>query len=209
MISDIFLETARVVRNAVSTETVARHWDDDSALEGYSVSGLAGHTVRAILTPLTYLRQPAPEGDPVGPAEYFVHALANYDPIESLEHATVRDRGQRAAAEGPAALVERADEAIAELEQILRTIDDNRLVTVFSDLVMNVDEYLVTRILEMVIHLDDLASSVSEPLPQPPGDAIDLTLATSIEIAAIRHGHTALLRALTRRERIDEYPYAF
>ena len=209
MIKRVFLDTATVVREALDQATITDHWNDDSALAGYQVSGLAGHTARAILTPLTYLNLPAPSDKPVGPAEYFTLGLGDLDPIASPEHAAARRRGAETAAGGPSDLAGQVVTALIELHALFEVTPPDRLVTVFSERCMTIDDYLITRIVEMVIHLDDLACSVPDPLPAPPGEAVDITLATAVEIAAIRHGHTALLRALTRRERIDEYPHAF
>ncbi len=209
MIRRVFLDSATVVREALGQPTISDHWNDDSALAGYQVSGLAGHTARAILTPLSYLNLPAPSDRPVGPAEYFTLGLGDLDPIASPEHAGARRRGAEAAAGGPSHLTGQVVTALIELHELLEVTEPDRLVTVFSGRCMTIDDYLITRIVEIVIHLDDLACSVPDPLPAPPGEAVDITLATAVEIAAIRHGHTALLRALTRRERVAEYPHAF
>jgi hypothetical protein len=66
---------------------------------------------------------------------------------------------------------------------------------------MTLDEYLRTRVVELVVHADDLAASVGvEPVPPQPATtavAIDVL----VGVARIRHGDMAVLRALARRER--------
>jgi hypothetical protein len=74
---------------------------------------------------------------------------------------------------------------------------------------MLLSDYLVTRLVEMVVHLDDLAHSIGEDLPAPPGAAIDLTLATLFEMAVARNGPDAMMRALSRTERVAGFPRAF
>lgn len=209
MIRSAFIATARVVETVIGHRAVIDRWDAESALDGYRVSGLVGHTARAILTPATYFQGEAQDGPTIGPAEYFVAALADRDPRQSDEHAAVRERGSVAAADGPAPLAASVATAIAELEALLGALEADRTVAVFGGFAMTVDNYLITRIVEMVIHLDDIAVSVGAPIPEAPDDAIDLAVATCVEIAALRHGHTALLRAFARRERVDSYPYAF
>lgn len=66
-----------------------------------------------------------------------------------------------------------------------------------------------TRLVEIVVHLDDLNHSIGSGLPELPGAAIDLTLATLFEIAVTRSGPNAMMRALSRAERITEFPRAF
>lgn len=208
MIRPTFSATARVVQAVIGSPAVEAHWEEDSALAGYRISGLIGHTARAALTPLTYLADTEPSGHAIGPAEYFV-AMGEADPQRSPEHAAVRERAQAAAAVGPARLAEQVGYAVAQLEEGFGRLAADHRIAVIGQFVMNLDDYLITRIVEMVIHLDDVACSLTEPILDPPDDAVDLTIATVVEISALRHGHYAILRALTRRERVTDYPYAF
>ena len=66
---------------------------------------------------------------------------------------------------------------------------------------MTLDDYLVTRLIELVVHTDDLAVSLDVAAPPIPAAATGLVITTLVEVARIRHGDTAVLRALTRRER--------
>ena len=68
----------------------------------------------------------------------------------------------------------------------------------FSGLVIRLDHYLVTRIVEQVVHLDDLARSVGrDSWPTPEADA--LVVAIGAEIGLRRRGSTAMIRALYRQ----------
>lgn len=55
----IFLAMAERVETTLGSQAVAKHWQDPSALEGYSVAGLAGHLARGVLTVEKYLEAPA------------------------------------------------------------------------------------------------------------------------------------------------------
>ena len=72
---------------------------------------------------------------------------------------------------------------------------------VYGDLVLILDDYLVTRLIELVVHGDDLAASLAVTPPPLNAPATGLVIATLVEVARIRHGDPAVLRALTRRER--------
>ena len=62
---------------------------------------------------------------------------------------------------------------------------------------------------EMVVHGDDLASSVGLPTPEYPEAAIEPVLALLTGVAARRHGQTAVVRALSRPQRAPASISAF
>ena len=66
---------------------------------------------------------------------------------------------------------------------------------------MLLDEYLTTRLVEIVLHSDDLAASLGRPEPEFEPDATDRVVGCLIEMAARRHSSLAVIRAMTRRER--------
>lgn len=66
---------------------------------------------------------------------------------------------------------------------------------------MLLDDFLLTRLLEMVVHSDDLASSARVATPEIPHAATEVVLGLLTRIAARRHGSTAVLRVFARPER--------
>jgi hypothetical protein len=63
---------------------------------------------------------------------------------------------------------------------------------------MALDEYLRTRLVEQVVHLDDLARSVDrEPWPLR-SEAVALVLQIGVDVGRHRRGDAAMLRALYR-----------
>ncbi len=66
---------------------------------------------------------------------------------------------------------------------------------------LSLDDFLVTRMVELSVHMDDLAVSVGLSAPELPGTALDPVVALLTGLAVRRHGQAALLRALTRAER--------
>ena len=67
---------------------------------------------------------------------------------------------------------------------------------------VTLSEYLPTRILEVIVHGDDVVCSVPGlHVPDPPPAAIAASLAVCVELARARVGDLASLRAFTRAER--------
>lgn len=204
MDAETFLAVAANAEDLIASDRVGELWDRPSALESYRVGALAGHLARAVLTVARYLDQPAPTGDhePIDAAGYFVRVLASHDPVDSDFHRRVRERGEQEAAEGPAALAQRLRRTREELAERLPAIGADRTVTVLDDTVLTVEQYLETRLVELVVHLDDLAVSVGLEGPDDvPHGAYEVVAAVLVRIAARRVGPLAAVRSLARRER--------
>jgi uncharacterized protein (TIGR03083 family) len=197
-----FLATGAVARQLLAEPRVAARWNEPSALAEFSVAGLSGHLSRAVLAVVDYLdASPPPAGaEPVTPAAYFAGVLTDND-LSSPLHAAIRQRGLAAATGGPADLLERLDMGLAGLHDRLRDEPADRLVSVFGGFVLTLDDYLVTRLVELTVHIDDLAVSIGVPTPPFPEQAVALTVGALVDTARRRHGDVALLRALARRER--------
>lgn len=194
-----FLDTLAAIRPVVASPQVAARWDEPSALPEFSVRGLAGHLVRASLTVDTYLERPQPAaGAPISPAAYYADLNAD---IASSLNIGIRQRGEEFAAAGHKGLSAEIDRLAARLEERLAHEPDDRLLMVAGDDLMRLDDYLVTRIIEMTVHADDLALSVGLDSPALPPEALDITIDTLVAIARYRHGDLAVLLALSRRER--------
>ena len=200
-IRSVFLETATAARRLLTSDAVASRWDEQSALAEFSVRGLAGHLARAVTSVVVYLERDEPVGrEPISAAEYYMPTVDELDVHSELSRA-VRSRGEEDASGGRDALIGRLDEAITYLEKDLETESEERLVIVFQDMVLRLDDYLVTRIIELVVHFDDLAVSVDVDVPLVPRRAFDLAIGGLVGIARHKHGDVAVVRALARRER--------
>ena len=182
-------------------------FEGPSALADFSVRGLAGHLLRAMTVVETYLDQSLDPGEDGGTVEvlsgaaYYAGILPADGRLDSEFNRAIRQRGLEAAPDNatdfPAVWADTAGRLIARLEGE----PDDRLVTVYGGLVLTLDEYLVTRLVELVVHADDLATSLSVEGPALPPDATGLVITTLVEVARLRHGDTAVVRALSRRER--------
>ena len=104
---------------------------------------------------------------------------------------------------GYEALAARFEEELHHLKLRLAGEPEDRRIRVFKDLVLLLDDYLVTRIVELVVHSDDLAVSLGTATPDFPPEASALAIEVLVDVALLRHGDLGVLRALTRRERDD------
>jgi hypothetical protein len=196
-----FLDAAEVACTVLALPEVARRWDEPSALRLLSVRGLAGHLLRGAGTVEVYLDRPEPGGDPITAAAYYARALPGDADLSSPVHTAIRERGEEQAAEGPERLAAAAAEACARLRERLAQEPEGRLVSVYQGVVIRLDEYLLTRLVELTLHIDDLCVSAGVPTPELPEAAGAAAIGTLVEVARLRHGDTAVLHALARRER--------
>ncbi len=196
---DLFLENAAVVLSAVSDQRVADAWNEPSVLEGQTVGSLVGHLGRgAVWVVGDYLEVDAPERpvDFETAAEYFA-VVASL--LTDEDHAAIRERGAVVAADGHAHIVARLSSGLDELQHLLPGEPRDRLVSVYASRVMRLDDYLETRLVEQVVHLDDLARSLRiGPWTIAPG-AEALVVGCGAEIGRLRHGG-AMIRTLFRGE---------
>ncbi len=204
MTVELFLAVARVAAELLAGDDVRAHWQQPSALEGYTISGLAGHLARAVLTVERYLSAPEPPADreATNAAGYLVTVLGGHHPVDSEFHAIVRARGAEAAAAGPEALASELRASIGHVAERLAVIDvARRRVEVLSGVTLTVEEYLETRLVELVVHLDDLAVSLGRDGVDLPQEALQVVAGVLGQVAAARAGGLATVRSLARAER--------
>lgn len=196
-----FLDASAVAGTVVERPDVRDRWDGGSALAELSIGALAGHLVRATGSVPAYLDRPEPVTEaPIGPAEYYARALDTFD-LSSDLHRAIRRRSEEEAAAGYDGVVARLRAAQSALEKRLEEEPEQRLVRVFKDLVLRLDDYLITRIVETVVHTDDLAGSLGVETPAFDAYALELAIGNLVDVARFRHGDIAVIRALARRER--------
>jgi uncharacterized protein (TIGR03083 family) len=195
-----FLDAASTATHVLERPELTERWGQDSVLPQFGVAALAGHLVRGMTTVGQYLDGPEPDEAGISAARYF-HTVIRSADISDPAHQAIRDRGAGAAAGGPAALASDARAALGRLSSELAAVGAERRLRVAGGLVMTLDEYLRTRVVELVIHADDLAASLGVELAPPRPDTCAIAIDVLVGVARIRHGDMAVLRALARRER--------
>ena len=200
---DLFLAGVRTIREAIVDPAVVGAWDEPSVLEEQTVGSLAGHLARTgsfIMGEVLALEPPDRPVDFPDVAGFYVTLLpAADDPI----HEGIRQRGAALASQGADALAAKIDGDMPAIEAELRARSGDSKLEVTGGNVMTIDQYLVTRILEQVVHLDDLARSVAHEAWPLPIESHRLVAQAAIDIAFLRHGPHAVVRGLTRRGHAD------
>lgn len=208
VIIDSYLATAKVAASLLRAPEVAARWTEPSALAEFRISGLAGHLATAVFRVEQALEVDVPDEPPVDAAEYFARGDApGRSPGEPRQQG-IRRLGEEAAAEGPAALADRLDRAIDHLTTALPDEPTDRLVYGIRA-VLPLDQWTLTRMIELAVHIDDLAVSLDVATPELPPEAADLVVTTLARIAVKHHGAIPVLRALSRRERVTAPICAF
>lgn len=192
---------ADVMMGLVTSEAVARAWDEPSVLDGMSVGELAAHLSRSVLQVEWYLDGSLdPDAALVDAAGYYA-ALTGTTDLSSALNTGVRARSTATAAQGRDALLAEVTAARERLRGRLPLESDERRMTVrHQGHTLLLDEYLRTRCVELAVHTEDLALSVGSDVRAP-----EETLAAAVDVlvgaARRRHGDAEVLHALARRER--------
>lgn len=194
----LFLEAATTVCQLAADPAVAAAWERPSALAGMTVGALAGHLVANLRSLEDALAsEEPPPGREISPSRYYGAVPADQD---DAVHADLRAGAAAAATVGPAVVVADAIAATDRLRVSLPAEPTSRRLTVTSR-TMLLDDYLVTRLVELHVHSDDLAVSVGIDSPVPDPAAATLMFDCFLGMARYRRGDLAVLRAFTRRER--------
>jgi len=192
---------ARIAVELVADPAVERSWAEPSVLAGYRVGGLAAHMVRAIETIRQYAEadSPPPDAVLVDAAGYYTAVLGEHDPVTSAFHAGVRTRGESRVDAGHGALVAAAAGAMEWLDS--QELDLDRPVSVLDGIGIRLGDYLDTRLVELVVHSDDLAVSVGIEPPAFTDEAWQAIADVLTATARRRHAPRRLALGLARPER--------
>jgi len=169
--------------------------DDDQweqpGLGEWTVRELVAHTNRAYKTIADYA-----DGDVKDPTE--IYSAANYFRIvlaEQTPHVHIAARARREAPEVADWVVHTDDLAATALAIIDSSAPDRSMHLMVGE--MQLDQYLATRVVELVVHGLDLSSAIALPTTPPPDAArvaltVLLDLSTGVDLSQI-------LRLLTGR----------
>lgn len=205
-----FLEAGASVVELVASPATGANWLRPSTLDGWPVATLCGHVARGVTSVPEYLdRGEPPEGAAtLDAAGYFVAAIEAISG-EAKVPAGIRSRAEEAAAGGQFGIVDLMERCLDRLVETLAIAPAGRAVSVFGGIAMVLDDYLVTRMVELRVHADDLAASIGVEAPPMPVRVDDLVSHTLVDVARRRHGETAVLHVLARSERAVQPVSAF
>jgi hypothetical protein len=206
---DAYLAAVDWLRGILGRAEVAGAWSEPSVVTHYTVGGLAAHTVHGVAWLEQLLTDAEPVGlHPVAVGEFFGRNRVD-DEVDGEVPEDAFSASLRAAAEGfartgvgtvSAALTTSRDQLVGLLDDA----PESRAVAVIrvSGGQVSLGEYLRTRVLEVVVHGDDLVCSVPGLVtPEPPPASVEIALGVCLELARAQVGGVAALRAFTRSER--------
>ncbi len=202
-----FLTAARLALRLVGEVGVVQAWDGPSALPEMSVGALAAHLGSQILS--THAAVTAGEAvtdePPVPLLEHYERVAWLGAGVDHEANVTIREAAQQSAAMGHDELLLGLQSAVEDL-QLAFTSDlpvglPPAIRMPWWGWSLSFEDFLTTRVMELVVHSDDLAVSVGTVPPQFPEPVLGPVLALLVGISLRRHGQTAMVRALARSER--------
>ncbi|MFK8024384.1 MAG: maleylpyruvate isomerase N-terminal domain-containing protein, partial [Ilumatobacter sp.] len=200
----LVVEAVEAAAELMARPSVGVAWNEPSALDGMTVGGLAAHLVRAAGATLAYLdRTPVdtePDGDLLTPVTYFRAA------VEAPIHEQIKQVSADESAIGHEATATKCSVLAAELGRRLEAEPADRLVGALGGRMLTLDDFCRTRLIEVLLHVDDLAVSVGEERPETHASGTAIVIDIVGNIARDVHGDWTVLYALARSERLGDDP---
>jgi Mycothiol maleylpyruvate isomerase N-terminal domain len=196
-----FLTAAAVAHDLVGRGEVAAGWQRPSVLPKMSVGALACHLGRQPVRAAELLAVRT-DVQPLDSAQAHYARAAWVRSSSPDDPANDRGTDDAQAQLGAAALVGQVAAATAAVRSLLTagTAQDVVLVP-WQGWSLRRADFLLTRLLEIVVHCDDLALSVGIATPSFPDDVFTPVQDLLVRLAVARHGQSAVISTLTRRER--------
>lgn len=207
-----FVDAARIALDLAATTEVKAGWLEESSCAGMTVGGLAHHLVQQAGHTVRLLELEPVAEPPIPLLEHYARAAWVEAGPDDEVNVSVREGADAAAAAGPDDVVAHGAAAVDRLPAVLREhhgrIPDQVRIP-WQGWSLTTADFLVTRAMEIVVHADDLASSVGLATPNFPDDVVADVLGLLSAVAVRRHGQAAVVRALSRPQRASGNVSAF
>ncbi|MFI0447310.1 maleylpyruvate isomerase N-terminal domain-containing protein [Actinomadura sp. 6N118] len=209
-IRETYLGAAESAVGLLADPAVAAEWQEPSALADFTVGGLAAHLAFQIFCVPSVLAEAPGDEEPIGLLDHYARAAWVDAGLDDEPNVALRRRGEELAADGAEQTTARAERTVADLRDVLADEPADRAVLLpWNGWSLFLDDFLVTRTMELTVHSDDLAVSVGVPTPPASPEAADVVAVLLTRLAVRKHGLTPVLRALSRAERAPETIAAF
>jgi uncharacterized protein (TIGR03083 family) len=201
-----FVESGARAHAVLATDGVGNAWNAESILPEMTVGDVAGHLLAVLIMFDRRYDVPTPPGvapvDPVG--GYADIRLAEPSDLDRPPFRMPREGGRRVSARGHATVIEQFGATLARLDARLRADGPERPILVGDGTVpMTLRAFTTTRIVELVVHADDLAESVGTAVPPLSHDAAAIVIDHFVMAVRRRVGAAATIRALAGRSDPD------
>ena len=203
-----FLAGADAALAVLGSSEVTGRWEAPSACEGFTVGGLAAHLGWQVQGAQRAVAAERPAEGVVATElteHYGKSAWIGAGP-DSAANVAIRDTGEQRAQVGPVEVLRLTREARDYLAAQLTSLDAQEIVAMpwIEGRAMRLGDLLTTRLLELLIHTDDLAVSVGLDTPQATDSGYEAVIGLLARLSVGRHGPIPVLRALSRAERAPE-----
>jgi hypothetical protein len=200
VIRSAFLDAAETAAALLREPALAGRWSSPSALPDFTTGGLARHLANQVTHTVDHLAAAAGRSA-IPVLEHFTGNTWVTSGADSADNIDIRRRSEQAAVSTTAPdLADAVDAALTELRVAVPAQPPERIVDL-GEWGLTVDDFLLTRVIELVVHVDDLAVSLGRPTPPLPDTAAEATIRLLSRLAAWRHGSVPVIRALARQER--------
>ena len=198
-VRELVVEAVDAAATLIASDEVAARWDGPSALAGMTVGALSAHLVRAAGAAVAYLDRTDPSARPDG--ELLTSVTYFHAAIDSPIHERIKEVSANESTAGPAEVAARCAQVAASMRARFAEEPDGRLVAALGGRMLTLDDFCRTRLIEVLLHLDDLAASVGVPCPDTDTEGRSIVIEILIGIARMVHGDWEVLHALARDER--------
>lgn len=204
------LASARAATGVALSEEVREQWSEESSCAGMTVGGLAHHLVRQVELLVQLLTGPRSSEKPIDLRQHYRRATWANTGLDGEVNVAIRDTDNERASSGPAELSGHTTEQLTGLPAALDGASDGDVLLVpWQGWALTAEDFAVSRLMELMVHTDDLAASVGLATPEFPEEAARRVLRLLTDVALDRHGQSALVRTLSRPQRAPESVSAF
>ena len=211
-IADAFLASARAAADLMSRPELREGWDRESSCAGMTNGGLANHLADQTTNAVRLLAAEPSELAPIPVVEHYRRAAWVHTGLDEEVNTGIRDGSNDAARSGYDGLAARVAADLEALPGALAAASDrtpDAVLIPWQGWALTAHDFLVTRLMEIAVHADDLASGLGVPTPQLPDAAVREVVGLLSAVAVDRHGQTAVIRALSRPQRAPASVSAF
>lgn len=197
-----FVDAARTATALVLQPEVELRWREPSALPEMTIGALTSHLAAQVVSAVAGVLDPtvASSEQPVGLLDHYERAAWVGAPLDDDANVTIREGAERTAADGYAGTRARLDRACHQLDPWPPKAP-TAVAMPWWNWSLTLDDFLLTRMMELVVHADDLAVSLGVPTPEFPRSVTRPVFMLLTSLAEREHGQTAVVRAFTRSER--------
>jgi hypothetical protein len=192
---------AAVALEEIQRDEVRDQWLLPSALPKMSIGALACHLGRQVIRAAELLPV-ATDIPPLDCVDTHYHQAAWVMSTSPDDPPNDRSTEEAEAAYGAAVLADRCSEALQAVRRLLADGTARDVVAIpWQGWSLRRDDFLLTRMLEIVVHADDLALSIGVRTPEFPAEVFAPVRDLLVRLAVRRHGQSAVISALARSER--------